>query len=617
MRSPTLFSCLLLSNLQLLACSRDVDPPASRAEPAASRPADATESARLPLARYDCVTRHGLPVMVQITHDGVRPTSRPDGGAPGAPLGWFVPLYYLFEEVHDEDELVAYRIGDGPRHESIVGYVPVDAASRWNSRVAAAPTGAGENEFFAVGRDLLACLRGDEVSPIGRWTGGASDKALLWPVLDVDRVVVAGRERELLRVAFVGAAARASELRDLRERLRVMEVVLVVDDTGSMEPFHDAAVATLGQMAAVIDKAAGATHPVVRWGMVSFRDHERSEYVTSAHAFGDLETLRTTLGSLVPVGGGDSPEAGLDAIDAALDLGFSADPLATRVVILASDAPMHERCPEHADWTIDGMAKRAVAAGVQIYGLSIRTGDDADQLGQYERLCDPTGGAALPLSDADTAVARIRELLGRAGQGIGEHGDVITSFEQGHRTAEAIARKTGLPLERVTEIVTRLDLASGDGPGFATGWLVEEQDGVRLLERRCLMSRSELDAAIGAFSVILTAVRRDARQATGALAGVLPSYADPTAILTAYLGHDDVDLDLALAARGIPVAPDSVLRFPPSRLRQPDESFRRHIEERLDAAIAALTSIRHDDRRWFARDARGDSWATVPVEVLP
>src|SRR5678815_1902805 len=93
-----------------------------------------------------------------------------------------------------------------------------------------------------------------------------------------------------------------------------VEIVFVIDTTGSMGGLIDGAKRKIWAIANEVQKAQ--QKPELRVGLVAFRD-QGDEYVTRASPLTtDLDKVYTTLMGLSADGGGDTPEdvnAGLDA----------------------------------------------------------------------------------------------------------------------------------------------------------------------------------------------------------------------------------------------------------------------------------------------------------------
>ncbi|MFH0947012.1 MAG: VWA domain-containing protein [Planctomycetota bacterium] len=119
-------------------------------------------------------------------------------------------------------------------------------------------------------------------------------------------------------------------------RSRGLDLVFLVDTTASMELFLRAAKRTVDRI--ITDLSALV--PNTRLGIVAYRD-EGDQYVTRATPISaDRYAILNFLEGLEARGGGDVPEAILDALEFALDeLPWRKD--AHRVILIVADAPPH------------------------------------------------------------------------------------------------------------------------------------------------------------------------------------------------------------------------------------------------------------------------------------
>lgn len=127
-----------------------------------------------------------------------------------------------------------------------------------------------------------------------------------------------------------------------------MQLALVIDSTGSMQPTIDAARAGLREIVSVLR----GIDPGLEVGLVHYKDI--GELPDGAQVLVDLtddaEKVEHRLGTLVAAGGGDMPEA----VDGALALALSGElgwkPAANKVVVVIGDAPPH---PENVDRAVE------------------------------------------------------------------------------------------------------------------------------------------------------------------------------------------------------------------------------------------------------------------------
>ncbi|KAF7308267.1 VWFA domain-containing protein [Mycena chlorophos] len=127
---------------------------------------------------------------------------------------------------------------------------------------------------------------------------------------------------------------------------RDVDVVFLHDATGSQQPYLDAATQEsrnyVKGFADELSSSAGIPG-TARFRVVAFRDHREQGDAWTIQDFHDFTTdpavLEKQFRGLVAEGGGDGPEAQLDALDAALRSPWSLS--AKRIVFLITDSPPH------------------------------------------------------------------------------------------------------------------------------------------------------------------------------------------------------------------------------------------------------------------------------------
>ncbi|KIM43866.1 hypothetical protein M413DRAFT_443743 [Hebeloma cylindrosporum] len=122
-----------------------------------------------------------------------------------------------------------------------------------------------------------------------------------------------------------------------------IDVVFVHDATGSQQPYIDDARKFVLDNIAAISRKARLDGGNARFRVIAFRDHrEQGDLwtVQDSNPFTeDAVELKKQLDALEASGGGDGPEAQLDALDAALRSSWRRD--AKRIVILITDSAPH------------------------------------------------------------------------------------------------------------------------------------------------------------------------------------------------------------------------------------------------------------------------------------
>lgn len=184
-----------------------------------------------------------------------------------------------------------------------------------------------------------------------------------------------------------------------------IEVAFAIDATGSMGPYIAQARARIGQIAQSL--AEGEPKPDVRFALVAFRD-KGDEFVTRVKPFTPkLEVMKAYLDATEAGGGGDTPEAVLEGLKAALvELAWTpksskGDENVVRLIYLVGDAPaQHYADSPNESW----LAREARQRGVVLH--SIACGTDVSLESTFDGLARHTEGRFFRLDDAASRVAR-------------------------------------------------------------------------------------------------------------------------------------------------------------------------------------------------------------------
>lgn len=191
-----------------------------------------------------------------------------------------------------------------------------------------------------------------------------------------------------------------------------IEVAFVLDATGSMGSWIGQARDRIKGIAA--DLAAGDPQPTVRFALVRYRD-QGDAYLTQKVPFSpDIDAMRAALDATEAAGGGDTPEAVLEALQVGIEeLDWNDDPGVLRLLYLVGDAE-----PNHypTSPTLEYLATRALERGIVVH--SIACGDMAGE-GQrfFEEVARLSEGRPFRLADTASRRPAGTSAAGAAGAG--------------------------------------------------------------------------------------------------------------------------------------------------------------------------------------------------------
>jgi hypothetical protein len=187
---------------------------------------------------------------------------------------------------------------------------------------------------------------------------------------------------------------------DIISELGALDLAFVIDTTSSMGPYIEDAKRHARETAETIAKA-GDLH--LRVAIIEYRDHPPQDhtFVTRIHDFSDFEHFQREILTLMPEGGGDTPEAVYDGLHDASTRQWRAN--ADHRVILIGDAPPHGHASgalrHGGDGFPDGCPCGLTSGGIlEIYSMhnlvldACAIGGDPATIEEFTELAQGTGG---------------------------------------------------------------------------------------------------------------------------------------------------------------------------------------------------------------------------------
>jgi len=183
------------------------------------------------------------------------------------------------------------------------------------------------------------------------------------------------------QIAFADEPARVSADRP------ILDLAFLIDTTGSMGGEIEMVKKKTKDLVAKL--ASGKPAPVVRVGLVAYRDRG-DEYVTKVFPFSDdIDKVVKDITALKADGGGDTPEAVNQGLHAALnELEWTKNKKASKLLFLIGDAGPASYAN---DFKWENEAKDAIARGIQINTIGC-DGLDAAGTTVFERIAKLSDG---------------------------------------------------------------------------------------------------------------------------------------------------------------------------------------------------------------------------------
>ncbi len=201
----------------------------------------------------------------------------------------------------------------------------------------------------------------------------------------------------------------------MSEKLGQLDLVFVVDNTGSMGPYIEVTKRKILEIIRTIKKEELCHR--LRVGLVAYRDHppEETTFVTKKYELTqDTSKIEQNVKEMAADGGGDGPEAVSDALDAANRMEFLLD--AAKIVVLIADAPPHgvepgDRWPDGPPSGIkwEKEVERAFEKGIVVHtvGCYPEIAGYQNAVKTFEKIASGTRGKFFPLDEAEKLVSII------------------------------------------------------------------------------------------------------------------------------------------------------------------------------------------------------------------
>ena len=196
----------------------------------------------------------------------------------------------------------------------------------------------------------------------------------------------------------------------------VVEVVFVLDTTGSMAGLIQAAKDKIWSIASTLASAQPA--PLIRMGLVAYRDRGDAYVTQVVDLSSDLDSVQARLMQFQASGGGDGPESVNQALhDAVHGIAWNADPKAYKVIFLVGDAPPHMDYQDEIEYpqTIALARQKGIAVN------AVQCGQDAATTLEWQRIAklgdgkyfrvDQHGGAVAIATPYDRKLAELSARL--------------------------------------------------------------------------------------------------------------------------------------------------------------------------------------------------------------
>jgi Mg-chelatase subunit ChlD len=268
----------------------------------------------------------------------------------------------------------------------------------------------------------------------------------------------------LAPVAVRAQQEPTAHVKDVAGDKPTIELVFVIDTTGSMGGLIEGAKQKVWSIVNEVMKLP--SKPVVRMGLVAYRDHGDAYVTQVTPVTRDLDHVYNTLMAYKAEGGGDGPEDVRQALaDGVHKVGWSPrSPNIAQILFLVGDAPPHDDYGNEPD-TVSS-ASAAVKAGILVN--TIQCGSVAGTDVAWKRIClagegqyfaiAQDGGVAAIATPFDAELARLGSKVGGTymafGGGMGGMGAKAL-----RRSREAAQAKLEVTVARSAPVAAQADRA--------------------------------------------------------------------------------------------------------------------------------------------------------------
>jgi Mg-chelatase subunit ChlD len=247
----------------------------------------------------------------------------------------------------------------------------------------------------------------------------------------------------------------------MSEKLGQLDLVFVVDNTGSMGPYIQNVKTKILEIIRTIKKEELCHR--LRVGLVSYRDHppEETTYITQKFELTpDTAKIEENVMRMDASGGGDGPEAVSTALQIMNKMEYLNE--SAKIAVLIGDAPPHgvepgdrwpQGTPDGAKWEAE--AKKSFDKGIVIHtvGCFPEIARYQNGVATYEKIASLSQGRFIPLEKAELLVNII---TGLAVEEIDKIAIQKSILEDLGISMEEFPADEEFSEERITELVTRV-----------------------------------------------------------------------------------------------------------------------------------------------------------------
>jgi|GEM_PF-3315811 len=606
--------------------------------------------------RNECIVNEfGVRVKGVVKKEGVQCFSDWKGSVNGKTAEYFHPYFVFDVRPRGSDNPDMYLIGTLPNRGSIIGWIQAKDFQEWSHRVALKMKKEDDGlptrmYVFRNSEDLIkwktAMMRGEEpsVNPIAQTPDEFYSETLMpWPIIEKKNAVIEGKHFDLYRIAFLGSVKEGSNPLDLsaftsesqdnsgneeyrqtiREAVKKLDVVFVIDVTGSMSSVIEAAKSAAKRIAGGVSTRLKSVlpqlgfEPDIAFGMVAYRDFSDGKPYKIYPLVDDINKFNSLVSPVSATGGGDEREAVYEGVNAAIDeikwrgvLQWGRAGLSTRMIVLLGDHSAHEPS-EGSSYKVSesDLVKKArtLKKNITIFSICCNSGGSESErerhYGQFSRLAEKTGGTCYNLNQADAVISRIEHMVtGKLSNEVNQFVKFEEAIELG--TEEELVAEEKISYQRYTVLMEILDAAGveidrlrPDVPAFSTGWVVSEYAGTEVAQKEVYASREEVSKLMSELDFLRDVLIKK----PDTVAEIKKKLLDMRLGEESFFWPDEewpTDMETQLISRFLPVTKNSILKKTRDQIYSMDEFERSNWIEEVGKCVAGLGQQKGDKSRF-------------------
>lgn len=550
----------------------------------------------------------------------------PQGRQIGKELNLFDLVYV--QEIKDQGGVGEDRwmkVSFGRAAGSELGWIRFEenSAFPWVHRIGFRPLRMGKSlltrlPVYESFEDCRNALEGKDVAPIGDYDLPKPDDRRAarnpWPIIERMDLTVEGNTVSAYRVCMIGQMQKRGveakksyshgEIVSIRKELKTFDILVVMDTTGSMGKWMEAAKISVQTFVSIFNQDGIDA----KFSLSTFRDVGDGGEIYQNFPFESANAFCQRLGSLKADGGGDDDEAGYPALMESLKRAEYRH-RSERILLLVGDAPYHKSGPSNPrKYGNSDVISAAKKSNTQVFVLAVA---DATALAaQVSDIAVGTNGRSFTLSSTQSLIGEISSILRQEAAEIRDTVNVYEGLVRGE-SAEIIATSMGRDVNEITSVIRILrdvkgidpdKLSSGEPVGMS-GWI------------------TPINGAVNSGTLDVFLFRIEAEEILKVLQEILRLSPDTSIGPRIWSTAQDERLrnepiGIFFKENVLPYRSTSILSFSLKEIRGMSEANRARIQDEVFPLIRKLDAEIKEETRWVRlEDGRIRGW--VSESCLP